>query len=269
MSKQLPLPLKRSPIGPQQTIHNEDCLSFLQKKPDRSIGTVVTSPPYNIGIAYGNYNDQKPEEEYMAWMDQVFAQIRRTLVLHGHFFLNIGESSKNRLYAAKLALLASKYFKLQNTIIWVKSITVNGVSKGHFKPIAGKCQLNDLFEYIYHFTPEGNSPLDRLAIGVPYQHKSNLTRWKKSTGEDKRCGGNVWFLPYKTVTKGSKKTTHPATFPIELAERCILLAGKHQPIYDPFAGIGTTLVAARKHKLEAFGTETDPVYFAEAEQNLQ
>jgi len=64
------------------------------------------------------------------------------------------------------------------------------VSVGHFKPINSKRFLNDCHEFVFHFTKSGKAPVDRLAVGVPYADKSNISRWFHTEGKDKRCSGN-------------------------------------------------------------------------------
>ncbi len=139
-----------------------------------------------------------------------------------------------------------EHFKLQNTIHWIKSISIDTTDKAgkpentvqrrlHFKPINSPRYLNDCHEYVFHFTPHGTSPLDRLAIGVPYADKSNIARWAHTGKKDKRCRGNTWFIPYKTIHQRAKQRPHPATFPTELAVKCIRLHGrKNCAVLDPF-----------------------------------
>ena len=90
------------------------------------------------------------------------------------------------------------------------------VSRGHFKPISSQRFLNDCHEYIFHFTKSGRVEIDRLALGVPYQDKSNIARWSHTSGRDRRCRGNTWFIPYETIQSRQKERPHPATFPVEL-----------------------------------------------------
>jgi site-specific DNA-methyltransferase (adenine-specific) len=59
-------------------------------------------------------------------------------------------------------------------------------SCGHFKPINSTRFLNNSHEWVFHFTPDGNTPLDRLAIGAPYTDKTNIKRWAHTKGRDKR-----------------------------------------------------------------------------------
>lgn len=218
--------------------------------PERSIDVVVTSPPYNLGIEYGAYDDNKSQAGYLKWCSSWAYEIRRVLRSDGSFFLNLGGSSENPFFAFEVAMHVGQFFKLQNTIHWIKSISVHRDSAvesyGHFKPINSKRFLNDCHEYVFHFTPEGKTGLDRLAVGVPYADKSNIERWSHTNGKDKRCRGNTWFIPYKTIHQRAKQRPHPATFPTELAAKCILLHGKkNAAVMDPFLGIGHSAFAAK------------------------
>jgi site-specific DNA-methyltransferase (adenine-specific) len=85
----------------------------------------------------------------------------------------------------------------QNDIAWIKVDTVDGVLSGHFKPVTSKRYLDRAHELILHLTKFGDVVLDRLAVGVPFADRSNIKRQKHS--QDRRCGTNVWFIPYKTV----------------------------------------------------------------------
>ena len=102
-------------------------------------------------------------------------------------------------------------FVLQNTIHWIKSITIqdregNLQSHGHFKPISSKRFLNDCHEYIFHFTKTGRGA-DR-SHGVPFRQEP--IRWRH-TVERLRCRRNTWFIPtiQSEPREGAK---HPATF---------------------------------------------------------
>ena len=72
-----------------------------------------------------------------------------------------------------------------------------------------------------------------------------MTRWK-SAGADRRCRGNTWFVPYATIKNRAAQRPHPASFPIELARKCIRLHGlaRAQLVLDPFLGIGHAGAAA-------------------------
>ena len=49
-------------------IHLQDCVEGMLALPEKSVDIVTTSPPYNLGIAYGTYQDNKPRQEYLEWL---------------------------------------------------------------------------------------------------------------------------------------------------------------------------------------------------------
>jgi site-specific DNA-methyltransferase (adenine-specific) len=253
-----------------------DCIAGMSELKKQSIDLVVTSPPYNLGISYKKYFDRRKRDDYLRWCQQWARELRRVLKPTGSFFLNLGASPSNPMLPHELILQLRDLFILQNTIHWIKAITVddeNGVaiSRGHFKPINSRRFLNDCHEFVFHLTPMGRTPIDRLALGVPYADKSNIARWRHTQGRDRRCRGNTWFIPYKTISRREKHRPHPATFPIELAENCIRLHGRKRNLtmLDPFLGIGNSALAAQRGGVRKFiGFEIDETYLAEAKRRI-
>jgi site-specific DNA-methyltransferase (adenine-specific) len=184
----------------------------------------------------------------------------------------LGACPSNPLIPHELVVELKKLFVLQNTFHWIKSITVETksgerISAGHFKPLNSKRYVNDCHEYIFHLTRNGDTLVDRLAIGVPYSDKSNIARWGHTKGRDVRCRGNNWFIPYKTIVSRSKERPHPATFPIELAVNCIRIHGcnPQSVMLDPFLGIGHSALAAKQCQVGKFiGFDIDAEYVAVA-----
>ena len=286
-------------------LRQEDCIGGMSRLKSESIDLVVTSPPYNLGIRYGRYADGEDRKSYLDWCGKWAAQIRRVLKSTGSFFLNVGAAPSNPMLPHEIAMTLRDLFVLQNTIHWIKSVTIdtkpsnphlNPLSArpsrdpgeadakrlarvetavktlGHFKPINSKRFLNDCHEYIFHFTKSGRVEVDRLALGVPYQDKSNIARWSHTRGSDLRCRGNTWFIPYETIQSRAKERPHPATFPVQLAEWCIRLHGvsRVRTMLDPCLGIGTSAVAARRCGVKKFiGFEIDENYLAEAKRRLE
>jgi len=251
-----------------------DCVAGMASLKAKSIDLVVTSPPYNLGIRYGTFSDTVDRKSYLDWSETWAAQIHRVLRPNGSFFLNVGAAPSNPLLPHELILRLRKFFVLQNTIHWIKAITLPNedggeMSRGHFKPINSARFLNDCHEYVFHLTLEGKTPLDRLALGVPYADKSNIARWRHTRGSDLRCRGNTWFVPYETIQRREKERPHPATFPVQLAVNCIQLHGltRTKRMLDPFLGIGNSAVAARRLGLTSFvGFEIDDDYLREAKR---
>jgi site-specific DNA-methyltransferase (adenine-specific) len=244
----------------------------MARLPEASIDLVVTSPPYNLGVRYGKYSDRQDRQSYLRWCAEWAAQLRRALKPSGSFFLNIGSAPSNPMLPHEIVLQLRDYFVLQNTIHWIKSIAIDDRTFGHFKPISSKRFLNDCHEYIFHFTIDGKIDIDRLALGVPYQDKSNIARWSHTRGSDRRCRGNTWFIPYETIQSREKERPHPATFPVRLAEWSIKLHGvsRVKTMLDPFLGIGNSAIAAKNCGVKKFiGFEIDNTYLAEAKRRVR
>lgn len=244
-----------------------------------TIDVIVTSPPYNLNKAYGSYNDNKERTKYLDWLRDVAELSYSVLKDDGSFFLNIGGTpSDSMLPFEVVGKFKEANYRLQNTIHWIKSIsfekadvgkmnTIRDYSIGHFKPIVSERYLTDLHEYIFHFTKTANVKLDKRAIGVPYQDKTNIGRWKSAT-QDKRDRGNAWFIPYSTI---QESRPHPAVFPEKLPYLCIRLHGleKDMVVYDPFMGIGTTALACIRLGVNYIGTEIDLEYIKVALEDIQ
>lgn len=242
-----------------QTVFTGDCLNEMGSMQAESVDAIVTSPPYNLGIAYQSYDDKVPRSAYLRWIAQVAESMQRVLKADGSLFLNMGATNSDPWVLFDVAAIMREYFTLQNHIAWVKSISIGEDTVGHFKPISSYRYLNQNHEAVFHFTKSGAVPIDRLAVGVPFKDKTNIAR--RGHAQDKRCAGNTWFVPYKTVQSRNDKFNHPAAFPAALAERCLLLHGvKKGIVLDPFLGSGSTLVAAQALNWTGIGIEIDPTY---------
>ncbi len=268
--------------SPPIRLYQIDCLEGMARLvAPHSVSVVVTSPPYNIGLRYRSYVDRRPREEYLAWMARVARAVARVLEPDGSFFLNVGGRPADPWIPWEVAARLREQFVLQNVIHWIKAIAIDkkdvgnypgitaDVAVGHYKPITSRRYLHDCHEYIFHFTRSGRVELDRLAVGVPYRDKTNIGRWRSAT-RDLRCRGNTWFMPYETIRDRATERPHPSTFPVQLPERCIRLHGLHRVklVLDPFAGIGTTALAAKRLSVPCIGFETDPYYLRVARDRL-
>ncbi|MBM3751146.1 MAG: site-specific DNA-methyltransferase [Acidimicrobiia bacterium] len=254
-----------------------DCVPVMGRLAPHSVDAIVTSPPYNLGIKYRTYDDDMPRAEYLGWTDQWLRAASRLSGPEGSLFLNVGAKPTDPWIPLEVAQVARRYYKLQNTIHWVKSIAIDkestsdasGIDRdlavGHYKPINSDRFVNDCHEYIFHLTPAGTTKLDRRAVGVPYQDKSNAARWATG-GDGKRCRGNTWFIPYETIQSRDRDRPHPACFPPKVPEQCLRLHGvdRVKTVLDPFLGLGNTAIAAGRLGLDFIGIELDEHYLEEA-----
>jgi site-specific DNA-methyltransferase (adenine-specific) len=250
-----------------------DCLNVLGQLPARSVDVLVTSPPYNLGIEYNRYQDTLSPRDYLEWTNTWVAAAARVLRADGSLFLNVGAKPTDPWTALDVAQAVRSHLRLQNIIHWIKSIAIDQASAGaaagltrdlaigHYKPINSDRFLNDCHEFIFHFTPQGSTALDRLALGVPYQDQSNIGRWRGAAA-GVRCRGNTWFIPYETIQRRDRDRPHPATFPSRLPEQCLRLHGLNRIAIamDPFTGLGSTAVACARLGVNFVGAEMDETY---------
>jgi len=267
---------------PKLQIYQKDCRDGMQHVlREESVSVVVTSPPYNIGIEYNGYHDNKNDHDYIDWMGKVALELKRVLEPSGSIFLNLGTKPSNPTLAWQIAIKFTEHFELQNVIHWIKSIAISkedighyhsnneDLAVGHYKPTNSRRFLHNSHEYIFHFSKNGRVELDSLSIGVPYHDKSNIGRWKHAN-QDKRSRGNVWFIPYETITNRGSQRPHPSTYPIKLPEMCIKLHGlsRVRLVLDPFMGIGSTALACQKLGVPCIGFEIDESYLKLASERL-
>ena len=262
-------------------LYHGDCISGIENHLlEKTIDVVVTSPPYNIGVRYNRYKDTLPRNDYLRFLSYVGGGIKKVLSDDGSFFINIGSKPSDPWIPLDAANVLRKYFTLQNVIVWIKSIAIpksdvgkypsviSDIAVGHFKPLVSDRYLNDCSEFIFHFTKNGNVKLDKLSIGVPYQDKTNIGRWKRAT-RDLRDRGNTWFIPYETIWDKAQRP-HPSSFPSKLPEMCIKLHGvsRCRVVLDPFIGIGSTALASIRSGVSCIGFDIDKSYLEICKQRL-
>lgn len=259
-----------------------DCIQVFSQLPAASIDVIITSPPYNLGIRYNRYQDTLSQSEYLKWTDAWVAAATRVLSPNGSLFLNVGARPSDPWTALDVAQAVRSRLRLQNIIHWIKSIAIDrdsagvgaGLTRdlavGHYKPINSDRFLNDCHEFVFHFTPEGATCLDRLALGVPYQDQSNVGRWR-AAADGVRCRGNTWFIPYETIQRRDRDRPHPATFPSRLPEQCLKLHGlsRIETAMDPFAGLGSTAVACARLGINFVGSDIDETYLQGAVERVR
>ena len=267
-------------------LYEEDCVKGMAERlRPGSVDVIVTSPPYNLGIDYGTYDDGPPRADYLAWTLQWTAAARTVLSEKGSLFLNIAGKPTAPWGPFEVITALRGHLVLQNTIHWIKSIAIDprgsrgddtgragaaGAAVGHYKPVNSTRFVNDCHEYVFHLTKHGDVPLDRLAVGVPYADASNAGRW--STGSrGVRCRGNTWLVPYETIQRRTRDRPHPATFPTALPRMCMQLHGveRIRRVLDPFLGLGSTALAAQSLGLPFTGFEIDPEYLAAARERIR
>src|SRR5262249_47237641 len=156
-------------------------------------------------------------DDYLQWIEDVCIEIKRVLKDDGSFFLNIGNKPSDEWMTWSMEGRLKGHFSLLARIIWAKSLSVNksdvpnnpnitgDISIGQRRPIHSNRFFTNNYEFIDLFTKTKDIELDKLAIGVPYQDKSNTSRWKSTNNKDIRELDKIWFIPYETIQSKSER----------------------------------------------------------------
>jgi len=239
-------------------LHCGDCIPWLRSLPGGYAQICVTSPPYNAGIDYGEgICDQRPWPEYEDWARLWMAEIPRVLCEGGRLAINvasyIGRSPAYPLEAFYTLLGVQAGLLLRGGIIWDKGAAQkNSTAWGTWCSPSNPC-LRDHQESILVFSK------GRFDLPNPRGAKSDLCSSEFTFGTS-----NLWRVNPET------NRTHPAAFPVELAGRLIkLYSWPGDMVLDPFAGSGSTGVAAHNLGRMFAGCELSPVYAKLIEERLR
>lgn len=229
-----------------------DALDELRKLPDESIHAVVTSPPYNKkgiqegrtqnsnqiwrkhNIDYASYHDNIPEVEYQQWIIAVINELHRIITKDGSIFLNHKPRRHDNQARLPTEFIHQTNATIYQLIIWNRRNSPN-IRKDHLLPNT---------EHIYW-----------LSKKKPRTYRENM---------NPNYITEVWDIAPQ------QQTTHPAPFPPQLVENCILLATTTGDIVlDPFNGIGTTTKIAHRLGRRYIGYDIDEQYTQQARQGLE
>ncbi|WP_066160836.1 DNA-methyltransferase [Aliarcobacter skirrowii] len=239
-----------------------DCRELIKEIPNESLRMAVTSPPYNIGKNYGIYHDKLPLEEWKELISNITKELHRTLTPDGSFFLNVSPIPFGKdKEILPLQFLAYEIFKengfyLRNMITWTFNNMQNPTKRlsGRYENILWG--VKDLNNYIFNLDD----------IRIPYITQND----KRLTGSG-RNPTDVWYFDrVNNMTKKKLKLTHPTIYPIEMIERIVKMStNEGDIILDPFAGSGTSLLAALNLNRKAIGFDIDYKYKKEFEFRLK
>lgn len=225
-----------------------DCIEWMREQPPCSIDLAVTSPPYCVGIAYGEHNDNMEYDQYMAWLRLVWVELYRVMKEHAYVAVNIGRNTEYNTPAHIATSLEGAGFKFYKSIIWEKPQAAATQTAWYKYPNPRYYEPYLVTEDILLYTKgevKGDYRGEKLDILDPAFVRSVAT--------------NVWRIRPESlkVSRG----IHPAPFPLEIPANLIqLLSRPGELVYDPFAGSGTTLQAAKELGRDYVGTDIDPMY---------
>jgi site-specific DNA-methyltransferase (adenine-specific) len=221
--------------------------------PDSCIHLMVTSPPYN---AQKEYDEDLALDDYLNMLETVWRETYRVLVPGGRACINIANLGRKPyipLHSFIIDAMVEVGFLMRGEIIWDKAASASPSTAWGSWQSASNPVLRDIHEYILVFSKESfKRPKGERQNTI---EKEDFLAWTKS----------VWSFP----AVQARSIGHPAPFPIELPHRCIqLYTYLSDVVLDPFAGSGTTCLAAKQDERHFVGYEINPDYCDLAHKRL-
>ncbi len=222
--------------------------------PDNSVHLMITSPPYNVSK---EYDKDLSLTEYLSLLKKVFKETFRVLVNGGRACINVANIGRKPYIALSdhiSSIMINCGFNMRGEIIWNKSAGAGVSTAWGSWQSASNPTLRDVHEYILVFS---KGDYKREAKGKQNTiTKEQFIEWTKS----------IWTMN----PERARKIGHPAPFPEELPFRLLqLYSFTNDIILDPFAGSGTTGVAALRSGRKFIGYEISEVYKSLADKRFE
>ena len=249
---------------------------FVGTIPDQSVALVATSPPYNLGKEYEVRTDMN---EYLNKQRKIIAELYRVLKDDGSICWQVGNYvEKGEVFP--LDVYYYPIFKelgmyLRNRIVW---------RYGHGQHASSR--FSGRYETILWFTKSETYVFNLDSVRVPAKYPGKLyskgpKKGKPSGNPKGKNPSDVWEIIVRDWKTGFweipnvkashvEKTDHPCQFPVELVERCVLaLTNVNDLVFDPYCGVGSSLIAAIKHKRRAIGSEKEIGYTQVSRERIE
>lgn len=259
----------------------DDCLNVLRSTPDHTFDLVITSPPYDGQSKYGN-GERYEREWYEGAFLEATQEIFRTLKPHGSFVLNY----RSKRHGNERGLLQYEL------IFWLREqgyLFCEDFVWGKPSPPPGRFHrfLKDAVEYCFQFakTPQWQFFPEHCLSKARWDPKDrerrkklahNYVRVNEPSGQGrKRVQAGPDMVRPSTLLSfepefGPNPTSHPARYPVALPAFFIrLLTQPGDFVFDPFAGTGTTCVAAEHLERHWLAVEIDPQYTAVVPERIR
>ena len=248
----------------QCVLYEGDCKELLSNIPDKTVKLVVTSPPYNLGKEYEKKQDI---DTYLERQKPIIEECIRVLDDSGSICWEVGNYVENGeiipLDVLLYPIFSSQGLQLRNRIIWRFE---HGLHAS--KRFSGR------YEMVLWFTKSDKYTFNLDPVRVPskYPGKKHFKGPKKGQLSCNPLGKNpsdVWDIP-NVKANHVEKTIHPCQFPVELVERLVLsMTNEDDWVFDPFMGVGSSLIASLIHNRRAMGSEIMPEYVKIAKERIR
>ncbi len=228
----------------------QDNLAFMRPLESGMMQLIVTSPPYNIGKAYER---RRLLQQYVEQQAQVISECVRLLSARGSLCWQVGNHVQNgEIFPLDIVLypvFQEHGLHLRNRIVWhfEHGLHCSNRLSGRYETILWFTKTDD---YVFH--------LDPIRVPSKYPGKKYFKGPKVGQLSGHPLGknpGDVWIFP-NVKNNHVEKTVHPCQFPVELVERLVLaLSEPGGCVFDPYMGVGTSVVAALRHDRIGYGCD--------------
>lgn len=259
------------------TVINGDCIKVMSELPEKSIDLIVTSPPYGVGIEYDTFQDDLEFSQYKTFSNDWLREAYRVLKDDGRIALNIPYEI-NRQDKGGRVFMAAELWKIMQSIgfNFFGIVDLEEESPHRSKTTAWGSWMSPSAPYIYnpkecvilaykkhHIKKvKGQPQWEATIVEEGGKEKKKYTEEQKKEFIDLVYGQWGYFADTKQMTK--------ATFSMDIPNKAIkILTYKNDLVLDPFAGSGTTCVAAELNRRRWIGIELSPNYCEVARKRIR
>lgn len=236
-------------------LFTQDFFEAIKFLPGKFVDLLFIDPPYNLNKKFSSINfRKKSSEEYENWLESWFIKILPLLKQNASVYFCSDWTSSYSVYN-----VLRKYLKIRNRITWERE--KGRGSRRNWK----NCHEDIWFATVsdeYYFNADAVK-LKRKVLAPYRDEKNNPKDWKRDHNVNYRLthSSNIWTdltVPFWSMPEN---TEHPTQKPEKLLAKIILASSRENDlIFDPFSGVGTTLVVAKKLGRNYCGIEIDEKY---------
>jgi site-specific DNA-methyltransferase (adenine-specific) len=263
-------------------IINGDCIEVMKTFPEGSIDLVVTSPPYNVNIAYDVHKDDLPMDEYYEWTKDWLKEAFRVLKDDGRIAvnvpneLNVQERGGRILFVAEFWMMMKEVgFKFSGLVDLTEDSPhrVRQTAWGSWMSASAPYVYNpkECIILAYKKTNKKLTKGESQWKGVPTdieQPDGSIKNKMVYQDEDKKEFMNLVFGRWEYFADTRSLTK--ATFSMDIPSKAIkILTYKNDIVLDPFMGSGTSAFAAELLDRRWLGIELSPDYTEIARKRVQ
>lgn len=233
-----------------------DSAEVLKKLPDNCIDIVLTSPPYNFGLAYDEHRDTDPWHTYFATLFAIFDECIRVLKYGGRIIVNVQPLFSDYIPTHHIV---SKFF-FERGLIWKGEILweKNNYNCKYTAWGSWQSPSSPYLKYTWEF-------LEIFCKGE-LKKSGNKEDIDISADEFKSWVNAKWSI---APERDMQKYGHPAMFPEKLVLRALkLFSFQGDVVLDPFNGVGTTTLTANNFGRKYLGIDCSEEYCETAQRRI-